>query len=577
MDRADAGGVVVVEAPDGALRQVAEAGARDVLLGVDLAEPLTLARALHAAHPGLNIALHVRPEEHERLSAVLAGNPLALGPLSCTTRSGPGAPARAAAPERHGGADAWSVLDLAPEPAMLVGGDGRVLGLNPAARLLFGQTERGLLGVWFPGLFAESVRARVAAHVRDGGRAIFACAHGTDVALVAWRFPGEDTTVRVVLLRTPDDAERQIGTERQFLDAIVEHIPTMVFVKEARDLRFVRFNRAGEALLGYPRADLLGRNDYDFFPKAEADFFTHKDREVLAAGAVVDIPAEPIHTSTGLRWLHTRKVPLLDAAGRPHHLLGISEDITERRAAEEERARLIAELERSNGELQLFASIASHDLQEPLRKVQQFGGRLRAQLGADLSPESLDTLTRMEAAIGRMRELVYGLLTYSRVTSRGQELVGVALGGVMEEVIADLEVPLARAKGEVQVGALPAVWGDPPQLRQLFQNLIGNAIKFHAPGVAPRVEVRAHELPGEPGEPPMVEIAVRDNGIGFDPADAEVVFQPFQRLHGRDRFEGTGLGLAICRRIVERHLGSIGVETAPGQGAIFRVRLRRKV
>jgi PAS domain S-box-containing protein len=573
MDRTDAGGVVIVDSAEGAVRRVSDAGAREVVIGVDVDAPLTLARTLHAAHPDLLVTIHTRLEEEGRLDHALTRSPLALGALRCA-RAGEMPARQRRELSRRGPQDAWSAMEASPETALLVNGESLVLAGNPAAAALFGRQERDLIGVVLTTFFGEAERARLAAHLRNGGHQVYTATSGRPFDVISWRYPGGDPTLRIVMLREPSRTELEVRTQGQFLDAIIENIPNMVFVKEASGLRFVRFNRAGEELLGHDRSDLIGRNDYDFFPQAEADFFTQKDREVLLGGAVVDIAEERIHTRLGVRWLHTRKVPVLDEDGVPLYLLGISEDITAHKEAEEERARLIVELRRSNQELQQFASVASHDLQEPLRKVQMFGERLRAALGGSLPEEAADSIARMEGAAGRMQELIYGLLAYSRVTTRGQPFERVDLGGVLEDVVADLEVRMLQSGGTVDVGPLPTVLGDRTQMRQLFQNLVGNALKFHAPGVAPRIVVRGRAVGDERATVPMAEITVSDNGIGFDMGEVETIFQPFQRLHGRDRYEGTGMGLAICRRIVDRHGGTLLAASTPGEGATFTVRLK---
>ncbi len=571
MDRNEAGGIAVLHSERAALRHVVETGAREVRIGLDVPNPLTVARALHAAHPDVTVTLVLGDEELGRLERALASTPLLFGRTRCVTVGGEervlsSAPARAT--------DGWAIMEGAPDAVILVDGNGAILGATPKAAAWFGEAERALLGASLLGFHVESEQARLGAHLRDGGSSTFATVAGGLSTVVAWRYPGPDPTLRVVWVREPEQVEARLRTDRQFLDAVVENIPTMVFVKDAADLRFVRFNRAGEELLGYARADLMGRNDFDFFPKEEAEAFTAKDREVLRVGRVVDIPEEPIHTAGGTRWLHTRKVPLLDAHGVAHHLLGISEDITDRRRIQHQNAALMDELKRSNAELELFASVASHDLQEPLRKVQQFGERLRTLLGTDLTPDALDNLTRLDAAVARMRQLVYGLLTYSRVTSCPRQVKAVDLDQVLEDVTADLEVRITRSRGVVHVSPLPRVSADGTQMRQLFQNLIGNALKFHAPDRPPVVEVTGRVLPPQIGADPMVEILVRDEGIGFDQGDAELAFRPFQRLNLRSDFEGTGMGLAICRRIVERQGGTITASSEPGVGSTFVVRLK---
>jgi light-regulated signal transduction histidine kinase (bacteriophytochrome) len=244
-------------------------------------------------------------------------------------------------------------------------------------------------------------------------------------------------------------------------------------------------------------------------------------------------------------------------------------------ATANEQLRLSSlELERSNRELQDFAFVASHDLQEPLRKIQAFGDRLKGKHGDTLGPEGIDYLERMQAAARRMHTLINDLLTFSRVTSRAQPFVPVDLGVVAGEVLSDLEVRIQQAGARVETGDLPVIDADPLQMRQLLQNLIGNALKFHRPGDRPAVRISAtvDGIGGVSG-PAEARITVADNGIGFDMKYLDRIFTPFQRLHGRAEYEGTGMGLAVCRRIVERHGGALTAESAPGQGARFLVRL----
>ena len=242
----------------------------------------------------------------------------------------------------------------------------------------------------------------------------------------------------------------------------------------------------------------------------------------------------------------------------------------ERKRFEERIQTYAAKLERSNQDLQDFAYIASHDLQEPLRKVTAFGNRLVAKYGEVLDETGRDYLERMQNATQRMQILIDNLLAFSRVTTKGGAFVQVSLGDVAQEVLSDLEYHIEHTEGNVEISDLPILDADPTQMRQLLQNLIGNALKFHREGVPPLVRVYQTSEVSKTSE---VSFAVEDNGIGFDPQFTERIFQPFQRLHGRSEYEGSGMGLAICRRIVERHGGSIRAESDPGSGATFIVTL----
>ncbi|HXF62945.1 MAG TPA: ATP-binding protein, partial [Caldilineaceae bacterium] len=315
--------------------------------------------------------------------------------------------------------------------------------------------------------------------------------------------------------------------------------------------------------------------------------------------------AEPIH-------LYILGNVVGNSAGQAVRLWGTGQDVTERHRTEEQLRAIATRLEASNRELQDFAYIASHDLQEPLRKIIAFSDRLSLKFGSVLDETGHDYLQRVQHAARRMQVLIEDLLTLSRVTTRGQPFVEVDLNEVVNDVALDLETRLEESDGHLEIGPLPVIEADPLQMRQLFQNLIGNALKFHRAGVAPRVRIytlsngdsangdSAAEA-GEPDggvdasdraaiehgslEPASLEqaadhytdrytIVVEDNGIGFDNKYADRIFQPFQRLHGRSsEYSGTGMGLAICRKIVERHHGVIMATSQAEQGAKFLVTL----
>jgi light-regulated signal transduction histidine kinase (bacteriophytochrome) len=232
-------------------------------------------------------------------------------------------------------------------------------------------------------------------------------------------------------------------------------------------------------------------------------------------------------------------------------------------------------LRRSNSELEQFASVASHDLQEPLRKIQAFGDRLQTRFADGLGEQGRDYIDRMQASAARMRNLIDALLTFSRVTTKAQPFVPVNLAEVARDVLSDLESRVQQSGGRVELGPLPTVDADPLQMRQLLQNLISNGLKFQKAGDPPLVQVESRLLvDGDNGrEDSRCEIVVRDNGIGFEAVYLDRIFEVFQRLHGRQEYEGTGMGLAICRKIAERHGGSITATSAPDQGASFLVTL----
>jgi PAS domain S-box-containing protein len=276
--------------------------------------------------------------------------------------------------------------------------------------------------------------------------------------------------------------------------------------------------------------------------------------------------------------------PIFDTEGRVLLAVVTLHDITDRKRQEEilrqtkEELEIrvqerTGELERSNKALQEFASIASHDLQEPLRKIQAFGDALVEKFYDSFNEEARDYIGRMQNAAERMQVLLHSLLAYSRVTTKPDPFVQVDLAESVGEALSNLEIRLEETKGTVTVGELPVIEGDPSQIVQLFQNLVGNALKFHGKGESPRVKISSEWVLGGRFKGGAYRIRVEDNGIGMEEKHLKRIFMPFDRLHGKSEYGGVGMGLAICQRIVERHGGNIKVKSAPGKGSTFTVTL----
>jgi signal transduction histidine kinase len=244
------------------------------------------------------------------------------------------------------------------------------------------------------------------------------------------------------------------------------------------------------------------------------------------------------------------------------------------RLREAELKRQQTLLERSNRDLQDFAYITSHDLQEPLRKIQAFGDRLSHRYHDQLGEDGALFIDRMVTSARRMQNMINDLLQYSRVTTRGGNFVRIPLTEVIEEVVQDLELRFRESGGKIELEQLPEIEADEVQMRQLFQNLIGNALKFHRPGTPPVIKISSkieHLQPGD--ETPYAVVCVEDNGIGFEEKYLDRIFQPFQRLHSKDIYEGSGIGLAVCRKIINRHGGEITAQSILGQGSRFIITL----
>jgi PAS domain S-box-containing protein len=345
-----------------------------------------------------------------------------------------------------------------------------------------------------------------------------------------------------------------------FLDSIVENIPDMIFVKEAGELRFERINLAGEELLGVERKDLLRKNDFDFFPSDQAESFQARDRETLAGRVVVDIAEEPIQTKAGERWLHTKKVPVLDDKGIARYLLGISEDITERRLAKAALKAAKDAAEAANQELESFSYSVAHDLRAPLRAIDGFSRALEEDCGDKLDAEGKLHLQRVRSSTQQMSQLIDGLLGLSRLTREDITRQKVDLTRLAEECAARLREAHPAQSVELVVQPNMDAQGDPRLLTAALDNLLGNSWKFTGKCKSPRVEV---------GRKEDGAFFVRDNGAGFDQAYAHKLFGAFQRLHGAAEFDGSGIGLATVQRIVRRHGGRVWAEGEVGRGATF--------
>jgi PAS domain S-box-containing protein len=294
-------------------------------------------------------------------------------------------------------------------------------------------------------------------------------------------------------------------------------------------------------------------------------------QEALEQGKQVDEVHRVVWPDGSVRWVRGMSHAFYDTEGRPYRMAGIAIDVTEQKQAEETLAQYATQLARSNQELQNFAFIASHDLQEPLRKIVGFGNLLQKNLEHQLEESNADIFRRMQSAATRMQSMIQELLDLSRVNTQGQPFVPVDLNQIAAEVISDLESQIGQTRGKVLVDPLPTIDADPAQMLRLLQNLVSNAIKFHKPDQPPLVRISVESLPGQ-----MVSLMVEDNGIGFEMQYFDRILEPFQRLNGRSEFEGTGMGLAICKRIIERHHGKIEARSEPGAGTKFIVTLPLK-
>lgn len=327
-------------------------------------------------------------------------------------------------------------------------------------------------------------------------------------------------------------------------------------------------------MLGYEEHELIGRDMHATVHHSRRDgsIYPREECGLHHAG----IPGESAEGD--VFWTKAGQPIPIESSSSPLDLTDKSKgavitfrDITNRKRDELALRRYAQELKRSNSELQEFAYAASHDLQEPLRKIQAFGERLNNKCYDALDETGRHYLERMVDASTRMRRLIDDLLSYSRVNSKTTSFLPVELSAVVADVLSDLEPRIVAEDAKIRVGDLPAIEADPGQMHQLFLNLIANSLKFRRPGVTPSISIEGNIEVGESGA--MVRIAVTDNGVGFEPRHAERIFGMFERLHGRDEFDGTGVGLATCRKIAERHSGELTAWGEPDAGAVFTLLL----
>ncbi|MEZ4732800.1 MAG: ATP-binding protein [Caldilineaceae bacterium] len=367
----------------------------------------------------------------------------------------------------------------------------------------------------------------------------------------------------------------------EFYQSLVSALPVGVLVLQLHDsaddhsFHFIYANQTGEALLGLPFPVLMGKPLTAALPASLVTSLSALYREARTSGASHDLGEIYYNTSDSENYLRIQITALPENC-----VLLVLTNVTEQREAEEERKQTALaleiynrKLEASNRELEEFAYVASHDLQEPLRKIVAFGDRLRSKYSTVLDDVGQDYLARMQNAATRLQTLISDLLNLSRVATRGQPFEAVDLNLVVVDVLKDLETSIEQQRGAVEVEPLPTIAADPSQMRQLFQNLIGNALKFRRPDRTPVVRISSQLQPTEAVSGKIYSIFVADNGIGFEEKYLDRIFQPFQRLHGAHLYEGTGMGLAICRRIVERHGGKLNAQSQPGLGATFIVSL----
>jgi PAS domain S-box-containing protein len=384
----------------------------------------------------------------------------------------------------------------------------------------------------------------------------------------------------------------QLAQERYLVDSLMDTVPDHIYYKDTES-RFVRVNKAMANLFKLKSpAEAVGKCDSDFFTAEHAQRALQDEQEIIRTGEpLVGREEKETWPDGSVTWVSSTKQALRNRSGKIIGTFGISRDITEHKRAEQTLAEKARELERSNTELEQFAYVASHDLQEPLRMVASYTQLLGRRYKGKLGGEADEFITYAVEGATRMQLLINDLLAYSRA-GRGKPLAPVSSAEALARALANLKIAIEESAAVITSSAdststpstLPVVLADGSQLTQLFQNLISNALKFRSPDLPPRIHIRAvegkearkHALASATAHtqvPPLNDdqwvFAITDNGIGIDAKHFDRIFVLFQRLHTREQYPGTGIGLALCKKIVERHGGAIWVESTPGKGSTF--------
>ncbi len=371
----------------------------------------------------------------------------------------------------------------------------------------------------------------------------------------------------------PHSREGLSSQDFAHLKSAIDEAAIVAITNKAGVITYV--NKKFCAISQYSAEELIGKTHSIINSKFHPKEFFEDMWKTISNGKVWEGEIRNRAKDGSFYWVHTNIVPFMDEQGKPEQYVAVRYEITERKRAEEQTHIYAKKLEVSNLELQDFASVAAHDLQEPLRKIQAFSDRLKLKAKEDLKPEALDYVNRIQNSAHRMQVLINDLLTYSRVTTKAQPFSLLDLNQVVKQVVSDLEVRIEQTKAKVEWDKLPSIYADSTQMHQLFQNLIGNALKFSKPDTTPHVKITSQILDTSPlgAAGPACMISIQDNGIGFDEKYLDRIFTIFQRLHGRHEFEGTGIGLAVCRKIVDRHGGVMTARSKLGEGATFLITL----
>ncbi|MFB9862746.1 sensor histidine kinase [Rufibacter immobilis] len=491
-----------------------------------------------------------------------------------------------------------AIIETAIDGIITIDARGIIESVNPAAARIFGYLPENVIGQNIRMLMPEPDRSLHDQYIENYHRTGVGQIIGKGREVLGRRKDGsvfpfllsisevklQDKQIFTGIIHDITNlkkAEAALRESENKINSIIQAAVDGIITIDTRGIMEM-VNPSAARLFGYQAEELLGRSINMLMPEPDHsrhDGYIH-NYETTGRRKIIGIGREV----TGLRkdgstfpfYLSISEVQLADRKV----YTGFIHDITQQKLNEERLRRYAAELMRSNLELQDFAYVSSHDLQEPLRKIQAFGDRLMTKEYDNLSEQGKDYIERMLNAASRMQNLINDLLAFSRVTSKATPFVRVDLDAVLTGVLSDLEITIEQTGTQINRSWLPVIEAEPTQMRQLFQNLISNAIKFRKEGEPPVISIwaqvvqRTAHLTATPGDE-VVEIYIEDNGIGFQEKYLDRIFNIFQRLEGQ-KYEGSGIGLAICRKIAIRHGGDITARSQPGVGTTFIITLALK-
>jgi len=474
---------------------------------------------------------------------------------------------------------ARSLIEASLDPLVTISADGKITDVNNSTEEVTGYTREELIGSDFSDYFIEPERARAGykkvfleGYVRDYPLAI--CNKSgkiTEVLYNATVYRNEAGQIQGVFAAARDITERKIAEEklraaslyaRRLIEASLDPLVTI-----SADGKITDVNQATEDVTGYMREQLIGSDFSDYFTEPEKARAGYK--QVFTDGFVKDYPLAIRHKDGKITDVLYNATVYQNEEGEVQGVFAAARDITERIAMENELRQTLEKLKQSNAELEQFAYVASHDLQEPLRMVASYVQLLERRYKGKLDSDADEFIGYAVDGANRMRALIDDLLTYSRVGRLGKPFEPTNLEKTMDLVLQNLSASIADSGAIVTYDKLPVIVADGGQLVQVFQNLIGNAIKFHGKE-PPRIHVSAKDKGTE------YQFSVSDNGIGIDPQYFDHLFRIFQRLHTREEYPGSGIGLAICKKIVERHGGHIWIESQVGKGSTVYFTLNKR-